>query len=189
MEKKRDLRIQKTYDSLIQAFQELLQEKSFEKITVRELCDRAKTRTATFYSHFNDKYDFFAFMVRELRGKLAGSVDIVYDRADPADYFASLLRVGIDFLEQNKGLALSVRNDRMLVTMVQTVSEDITEELEKHLNLNTKTGDSIDDHKLMVQFLIGAMNQVVVEWFFNQKGRDKEAVIRNTTKLVQKVIC
>lgn len=188
MEKRRDLRIQKTYDSLISTLQELLQEKSFEKITVRELCDRAKTRTATFYSHFTDKYDFFSFMVRELRSSFAENAEVAFDRENPANYYASLLRSGIEFLEQNEKLALAIRNDHILVTMMQTVSDDMTAELEKHLKLSVADSNTTIDTKLTVQFLVGAMNQVTAAWFFNQKGWDKEAVIRNTTELVQKVL-
>lgn len=36
-----DLRTQKIYDALINAFSELLEEKDFEKITVKELCEKA----------------------------------------------------------------------------------------------------------------------------------------------------
>ena len=46
-----DLRTQKIYDALINAFSELLEEKDFEKITVKELCEKARTRTATSVLH------------------------------------------------------------------------------------------------------------------------------------------
>ena len=59
MEKPLDLRIQKTYQSLIGAFLQLLKEKPFETITVHEICDMAMVRRATFYKHFGDKYEFF----------------------------------------------------------------------------------------------------------------------------------
>ena len=61
--KRIDLRTQKVYSSLIEAFKNLLIEKSFEEITINELCDRACTRRATFYKHFSDKYDFFLFVI------------------------------------------------------------------------------------------------------------------------------
>ena len=65
MEQKMDLRIRKTYKALKDTFLELLSEKKFEDITVNELCERAMVRRATFYKHFADKYDFFAFFIRE----------------------------------------------------------------------------------------------------------------------------
>ncbi len=61
-----DLRIQKTYAALTGAFIDLLQIKSFEQITVKELCDNAIVRTATFYNHFADKYAFADFVIRDM---------------------------------------------------------------------------------------------------------------------------
>ena len=66
MEKKTDLRIQKTYLALQNAFEALLEEKRFEELTVNELCDKAMIRRTTFYKHFADKYEFFAFYIREM---------------------------------------------------------------------------------------------------------------------------
>ena len=56
MEVKLDLRIYKTYKALHEAFTEILEHKSFEDLTVNELCDKAMIRRATFYKHFADKF-------------------------------------------------------------------------------------------------------------------------------------
>src|SRR5699024_7072102 len=53
---KRDLRIVKTLSAIDTAFLELLQEKSFDKITIKEICERALINRATFYSHYSDKF-------------------------------------------------------------------------------------------------------------------------------------
>ena len=46
MEKKKDLRVQKTYRALMAAFEALLAEETFDDITVTELCARALIRRA-----------------------------------------------------------------------------------------------------------------------------------------------
>ena len=61
-----DLRIQKTYLALHNAFTELLETKRFEEFTVNELCTLSMIRRATFYKHFADKYDYFAFYTKEM---------------------------------------------------------------------------------------------------------------------------
>ena len=61
-----DLRIKKTYRALFDAFTELLEEHRFEDLTVAMLCDRALIRRTTFYKHFRDKNDYFAFYIDEL---------------------------------------------------------------------------------------------------------------------------
>ncbi|NHX22198.1 TetR/AcrR family transcriptional regulator, partial [Escherichia coli] len=60
---KQDLRVQKTHQALITSFSDLLQTKSFEQITVQDLCANANVRRSTFYRHFNDKYDLLNHVV------------------------------------------------------------------------------------------------------------------------------
>ena len=45
-----DLRVQKTIESVKSAFDELVLEKDYEKITVKELCERARINKKTFYT-------------------------------------------------------------------------------------------------------------------------------------------
>ena len=44
MEKKKDLRVQKTYSALMAAFEALMAEETFDDITINELCARALIR-------------------------------------------------------------------------------------------------------------------------------------------------
>lgn len=52
-----DLRTQRTRRSIINAFIELRAAKPLEKITVKELSEKALINKATFYQHFADIYD------------------------------------------------------------------------------------------------------------------------------------
>lgn len=61
-----DLRVAKTYRALSEAFTRLLEERSYEQITVADLCDAAMIRRTTFYKHFSDKDDYFAFYAKSI---------------------------------------------------------------------------------------------------------------------------
>lgn len=63
---KLDVRIKKTYAQLYNGFINLLKEKSFDSITVSEICERSDVHRATFYKHFNDKNEFLAFCIESL---------------------------------------------------------------------------------------------------------------------------
>lgn len=52
-----DKRIVKTKNNLKQTLMAMLSKKSFEQITVKELCDTSNTSRITFYTHYRDKYD------------------------------------------------------------------------------------------------------------------------------------
>ena len=52
--------------ALITTFSDLLETKSFENITIQDLCEKANVRRSTFYRHFNDKYDLLNHIVGTL---------------------------------------------------------------------------------------------------------------------------
>ena len=57
MDKKEDRRIDKTKSLIENTLIELLKEKSFNKITIKDLTERANIGRGTFYIHYSDKYD------------------------------------------------------------------------------------------------------------------------------------
>ena len=63
--KKMDRRVRRTRDALGDALVALIQEKSFDSITVQEVLDRAGVSRSTFYMHFRDKNDLFLSDVDE----------------------------------------------------------------------------------------------------------------------------
>jgi pimeloyl-ACP methyl ester carboxylesterase len=56
-EEQTDLRIRRTHHFLQEAMIELITEKGFEAITVGDIAERAMINRATFYRHYQDKYD------------------------------------------------------------------------------------------------------------------------------------
>ena len=64
-EEKVDLRILRTRRLLVQAMKELLEEKDLQSITISDIAEQAMINRATFYAHFADKYDLFAYIVQE----------------------------------------------------------------------------------------------------------------------------
>ena len=60
-----DPRVKRTRKLIEQAFFELLAEKSFHQISVQDIAERATVNRATFYAHFEDKYELFDQMVHE----------------------------------------------------------------------------------------------------------------------------
>jgi len=56
-DEKEDPRVKRTRNLILTAFEELLPEKGFRSLTVQDITDKAEINRATFYAHFNDKYD------------------------------------------------------------------------------------------------------------------------------------
>lgn len=70
-----DLRIQKTYRALKEAFTGLMEEKRYDDIAIAELCERAMIRRTTFYKHFANKDEFFVFYIGTLHDELYARIE------------------------------------------------------------------------------------------------------------------
>lgn len=60
-----DPRVKRTRQLIVQAFVELLAEKSFRAISVQDVAERATVNRATFYAHFEDKYALIDYLTRD----------------------------------------------------------------------------------------------------------------------------
>ncbi|WAH38026.1 TetR/AcrR family transcriptional regulator [Alicyclobacillus dauci] len=81
-----DPRVFRTRRLLIDALIELIVDEGYDAVTVREIVRKAEVNRSTFYLHFRDKQDIFAYMGDELLKQLAESV------RNPTFTFESALR-------------------------------------------------------------------------------------------------
>lgn len=65
-----DLRVRRTRKLLQKALLEVTTEKGFAQVTVRDIAERAMVNRATFYRHYEDKYDLLARYIEELSGMI-----------------------------------------------------------------------------------------------------------------------
>lgn len=65
-ESQKDLRVRRTLESIRRAFEQLMLEKDYEKITVTELAERAMINKKTFYTYYRDLDDLLAEIQDEL---------------------------------------------------------------------------------------------------------------------------
>jgi len=77
-----DPRAQRTRDRLGDALIALIQEKSFDDITVQEVLDRAGVSRSTFYAHYRDKQDLLLSDVDDFAQGLAMRLARLRERSD-----------------------------------------------------------------------------------------------------------
>ena len=130
MNKKLDLRVYKTYKALHDAFNDLLKYKSFEELTVNELCDTAMIRRATFYSHFADKYEYFNFYLSELREEFASNISTHTDLSDPVSYSKQMLKETFKFVRTHNRIVEHMKNSTLMSFLYQALQEQIALELQ-----------------------------------------------------------
>lgn len=183
-----DLRITKTYLALTNALRELLMEKSFEELTVQELCDRAMVRRATFYKHFADKYEFFAFVVREIQA----SYDMrqlerprVQSGREEVEY---IIRYALDYVDENRDLVRSVLQSSALEVLLGILTEQICMDVLVRFRGAKARGEDLPlDPELMANLFTGALIQGIRWWAVQPQPMDKEEVAQQITRLLSRL--
>jgi AcrR family transcriptional regulator len=94
-----DPRVKRTRKLLQQTLNDLMHEKSFAAITVQDIAERSTLNRATFYAHFEDKYDLLDSIIREgVEQALAATIS---DTAPvTVDTLRTLCRTVFDFFAQ-----------------------------------------------------------------------------------------
>lgn len=102
-----DLRIKRTQKSIKEAFFELIEEKGFDHISVKDITDKAMISRNTFYLHYNDKYDLLNRICDELVFKLFLGVGKQLRRETRklrVDTYgaASVIKMGVKTIEEDR---------------------------------------------------------------------------------------
>ncbi|MGN0708097.1 MAG: TetR/AcrR family transcriptional regulator [Faecalibacterium sp.] len=177
MGEKTDLRIQKTYLGLHNAFTALLEEKKFEDFTVNELCDRAMIRRATFYKHFADKYEYFTFYMKEIdltfQDQLAP--DVMDDEVDA--YLLHMSRELLRFMKQHEKLVQNVKNSSMFPLLLNILLEQISEDVTLVLRRADRSKKDRSYIEGTAAFYAGGLINTVFQCLKRDEPLDEEQVL------------
>lgn len=181
-----DARIEKTKLALTKAFGELLREKSIEKITINELCNKAEINRITFYNHFSDKYDFFAQLLLELNNKATKDLHfrIIHSQDNINETLLTFLEICIDSFLEYKDIILSIVHNpenAMVVYMIKNSVSDLIKEV-SHIIDNKFSKDENSD--LMNAFISGGICSLVYFWLTNIDRYSKESFLNSSKHII-----
>lgn len=98
-EEQTDLRIRRTHRFLQEAMIELITEKGFEAITVGDIAERAMINRATFYRHYQDKYDLVTRIFEETTNHLVENMKPLGKDSGPGEKEENFLEIWVQFFE------------------------------------------------------------------------------------------
>lgn len=189
--KKKDLRVQKTEKALQDALLKLMESKTIEQITVNELCCEAQIRRATFYTHYEDKYECLSsFMEKfqiewdELYEQNVGSREY----KDFEHYLIYILRTGLDFFETHqklvKNLLKSSPPSALLVMMIDRVKLQILNYVKKQRDASCCSPEYYD----MVSQVLSSSLIFIALWSLKHPKVPKEEIIQWTDSLLKRAL-
>lgn len=179
-----DLRIIKTKEALRKAMVHLLTEKTFEKISVQDICEKAKVHRTTLYKHFADKYELFAYVLDVMKKEIY-SDDEMYNtefkniREVYIYIFDKLLTYVDRRKEKLKLMARNILNEPIFVAFVNFATKKVSHLLDKHPYMHTKCPNVIMSH-----FLTGGMIYVLSWWLENPNKYSKTQLIEYIDKTI-----
>lgn len=172
-----DLRIQKTLREIRNAFLSLAAEKPMERITVKELCDRALINKATFYSHYDNMdsliEQFEDEFVRELTGDIEYA-DLFF--TNPEQFISKLLH---QFREMPEGVIL-LSSSRYL-TLISMLLESLRRSIYKaRPEIKSAPGIDMALTYIVMGFtgVITSHNKESIELRAKEAGRATAAVLQ-----------
>lgn len=180
---KEDLRVVRTKKLLTNALRDLLQEKSFDKITVNDICERAMVHRATFYNHFNDKTDLINFIFDEMQEELYKDMKRVGDDHSSQKCYLSIIEGLIDHCLKNKeGLRLIVKNS------TQEFREVLLENIKNGISYVVSKNKVIDlegvNFEAVGSFFTGGISTLCLELVLSDHEVDKEKLLEYIGKVL-----
>ena len=182
---KEDARVIKTKRKLLANFRELLKQKSFEDITVNEICESADVRRATFYKHFPDKIAFLKFFIGSLReifeNRVAGRKKYESDYAYYVDYLTAVVR----FLDENDDIVKHAMASNVMPVLIDVIMlknyEDTCERLTAGVNVGMTLRASVE---VTAAMMVGAVAEAILKWYVDGRVKPVDQFINEMSNVL-----
>ena len=116
--RKMDIRVIRTQEQLIGSLIKLLADKNFEDLSVSEICDTAQVHRATFYKHFNDKYEFLNFCFDNELSKISFDVPKALPTVENIkENFMFFIKTTFEFIYSKKNLFSIILSKKFSVSL------------------------------------------------------------------------
>ncbi|NFN85842.1 TetR family transcriptional regulator [Clostridium sporogenes] len=162
-----DLRVVKTLDNIKNSFLQLVKEKSFTKITVKDITEKARINRSTFYKYYLDKYD--------LKEKTINNFLTDYKNEFSLDYIESInnsITLNIDELEKlmlyfqiKEEMIMVLWDENMEDCVLSKMQEILEEKVGIWIKLNTDT-DQLDKKDELFIRIFSSSFLVIIKWWF-----------------------
>lgn len=184
MEGKQDLRITRTQHLLFEAFTELLEERGFENITVKDLCEKAMIRRTTFYKHFSDKYEYLDYYVNRIREAFC-IVEPSKETEFTEDFLLRVTRSTMAFFEEKRVIIHRILNSNMPSTLMAIFEKQVFDGVKEHLDLDVVNGRQLPlPMDFYAAYYAGGYSSMMQLWFMNQDKYTKDDVLQGLKALL-----
>ena len=186
MANNKDLRYVRTNQMLCDAFTELLQKKEFEDITIDELCKKAFIRRATFYTHFLDKYDFFAYFVKQNGKAFSSSWNEPEETKNMMNFSIHMFRETVHYLTEHRAMVQNILNSNAFSILLDILAEQIKTSLLNNLTPCEVSSFPADIHpEIIASYYSGGILPILRYWIASKKAITEGELTKQYSSLMK----
>lgn len=178
-EKVRNLRTTQTKQSLINAFIQLVSMKDFEKITIADITKGAQVNRATFYAHFNDKYELLDYLM----GDSASAAIFKYTQGEvkfDRDSIRLLVLAICDCYQQPN---IQCRSSYISLVVPQ-LKDKAVNELKAYLSQGMEPISTAEERMIDVPVFAQMIHEGALQWATGATAMSKDEVAQRVAALV-----
>lgn len=161
---------------IINSFKQLIDKKSIDKMTVKEICELSEVNRQTFYNHFQDIFDIFKYIFQE-----EIFTEIAQNRT--FETWCGGFLATLNYLKRNSKMVLHVYEssyrqeaNTFFTRLSNRLLEDVVEEcIERR---GTSVND--EDRRFIVNFYRHVFNGLMMDWV-------NEGMKENPDELLEKL--
>lgn len=173
-----DLRVVKTIEGIKASFEELICVKDYEKITVKELCEKARINKKTFYNYYETLDSLLSELQEEMSSEYSERIRdyILPDDLDKVnrEFFLFSSEQGLAYEKITCSKAYHAIRDEM----VENVTDAGWSRSKKYQKL------SDFEKKLLVEFVNNAVLSAYRQWIEDGKKLPLDDIIEVTNRIV-----
>ena len=171
-----------------QAFFELLEKKPFEKITIKDITDKAMINRGTFYLHYCDKYDLLDNLEDQVIDDVRGFADLITPETIkesrrenmPLPHLIPLLA----YIEENPSFFLLISSSGTSMSFYSKVSQTFFAHLSAAMNVPQI--DYMGDYKKDIA--VAVSSAILSRWIKGNMTTRKEQIAMMITKFIWSVL-
>lgn len=185
MNTKTDRRIRKTKTQLRTGLAQLMQEKSINEITVKELVEQVDINRSTFYLHYTDIYSMLHTLEDELMSDILNAVE-EYPVTPFSEKSYPFLKAIFSILEENKELCCALLGPNGDIAFLEKIEQLLSQKCLD--NLRQRFADNMEDVNYSYAFCLSGCIGLIKTWLIEGGSKSPQHMAELTFRFIMNLI-
>lgn len=158
---------------ILESLLDLMNRKSYDEITVTEICKNAQLDRRTFYRNFKDKDDVMEFYIATLQSEFLATLKYVKVRA-----IHSMAKAQFDFWKEHLEFLLALHKNNILMSLILKVTNEFIP------TIYTEFHEQIPSNfQYKSAFIIGGFCNILFHWLSTGAKESSDEIAKIVSEL------